>query len=174
MIQDGLEEQIIKAVTLAPGEAILSYGRQSCKERLPYTSARDVGFHLTGPINWAGRTVQVEATANMVQEGHQATVDTVMEKKMKVRDPGYPQGLGRTTRPLTGTCNVDDWMRGLDKGPSNGEVKGPVMPVLNTQLDVVDDASDRENQGFLEVLPEAQPLQGVGVLIEEVIKALHT
>ena len=48
------------------------------------------------------------------------------------------------------------------------------MPVLNAQLDLVDDTSNREHQGFLEVLLEAHPLQGVGVLIEEVIKALHT
>ena len=48
------------------------------------------------------------------------------------------------------------------------------MPALNTQLDVVDDASNREHPGFLEVLPEAHPPQGVGLLIEEVIKALHT
>ena len=48
------------------------------------------------------------------------------------------------------------------------------MHVLNAQFDVVDDASNREHQGFLEVLPEAHPLQEVGVLIEEVIKALHT
>ena len=47
----------------------------------PYTSARDAGFSLTGPINWAGRTAQVEANANTVQEGHQAIADAVMEKK---------------------------------------------------------------------------------------------
>ena len=47
-------------------------------------------------------------------------------------------------------------------------------PVLNAQLNVVDDAGDREHQGFLDVLLEVHPLQGVGVLIGEVIKALHT
>ena len=46
--------------------------------------------------------------------------------------------------------------------------------VLDAQLDMVDDAGKREHQGFLEVLPEAHPLQGVGVLIEDVIEALHT
>ena len=35
----------------------------------PYTNTRDVGFSLKGPINWAGRMLQIEATANMVQEG---------------------------------------------------------------------------------------------------------
>ena len=49
-----------------------------------------------------------------------------------------------------------------------------MTPMLNALLDVVDDAHDREHQGFLEVLPEAYPLQGVRVLIEEVLKALCT
>ena len=48
------------------------------------------------------------------------------------------------------------------------------MPALDAQLDVVDDAGDKEHQGFQEVLPEAHPLQGMEVLIQEVIKALHT
>ena len=54
MFQDGLKEQITKAVILATGEAILFFGRQSSKERPPYTSKRDVGFSLTGLINWLG------------------------------------------------------------------------------------------------------------------------
>ena len=49
-----------------------------------------------------------------------------------------------------------------------------VMPVLEAPLDMVDNASDREHQGFLEVLFEAHPLQWVEVLIEEVIRALCT
>ena len=48
-----------------------------------------------------------------------------------------------------------------------------MTPVLNALLDMVDDTGNREHQGFLEVLPEAHPLQGVGVLIDEVIEALH-
>ena len=38
----------------------------------------------------------------------------------------------------------------------------------------VDDASNREHQGFLEVLPEDPLFRGVRVLIEEVIEALCT
>ena len=34
------------------------------------------------------------------------------------------------------------------------------MPMLNMSLDVVDNASDREHQGFLEILSEAHLLQG--------------
>ena len=54
MFQDCFKEWITKAVTLAPGEAILFFWRWSHKEGLPYTSARDIGFSLTGPVNWLG------------------------------------------------------------------------------------------------------------------------
>ena len=64
----------------------------------------------------------MKVTANMVQEGHQAIAVAVMDKKMKARGPGHPQGLWRAIRPSAGTYNVDDWMRGLDEGASNGEV----------------------------------------------------
>ena len=63
MFQDGLKEQITEGVVLAPEEANLFFGRQSHKEGLPYTSAMDVRFSLTGPINWARKTVQGEAPA---------------------------------------------------------------------------------------------------------------
>ena len=36
---------------------------------LLYDNAHDVEFGLRGPVNWARRTVQVEATVNTVQEG---------------------------------------------------------------------------------------------------------
>ena len=35
-----------------------------------------------------------------------------------------------------------------------------MMPVLNAPLDVVDDAGDREHQGFLGVLPKTHSLWG--------------
>ena len=70
IFQDDLKEQITEAVILAPGEAILFFGRQLCKEGLPFGSARDIRFSLTGSVNWAGRLAQVEATVNTVQEGH--------------------------------------------------------------------------------------------------------
>ena len=61
--------------------------------------------------------------ANTVQEGCQAIADAVMERRMKGRGPGHPQGSGRAIQPLTGACNVDDWMQGLDKGASGGDVR---------------------------------------------------
>ena len=86
----GLEEQITKAVVLAPGEAILFFGCQSLKEGIPLRNARNVGFSLTGPVNWVCRTVQVQVTVNTIQEGHQAIVDAVVEMRTKVRGPGHP------------------------------------------------------------------------------------
>ena len=44
--------------------------------------------------------------------------------------------------------------------------------MLNALLDAVDNASEREHQDFIEVLPEAYPLQRVSILIVEMIKAL--
>ena len=41
-----------------------------------------------------------------------------------------------------------------------GRCEGPVTPMFNVLVDMVDDASNREHQGFLEFLPEAHPLQG--------------
>ena len=59
-------------------------------EGLPLGNARDVRFSLRGPINWAGRTAMVEATINTVQEGHQSTVDAVVEKRNKARGQDIP------------------------------------------------------------------------------------
>ena len=65
------------------------------------------------------RNTQVEATENMVQEGHQAIADAGTERRTKARVPGCPHGSGRAIQPLVGACNVDDWMEGLDEGASN-------------------------------------------------------
>ena len=45
---------------------------------------------------------------------------------------------------------------------------GPVTPMLKMSLDGVDDANEREHQGFLEVLWQAHPLLEVEVLIDGV------
>ena len=82
-------DQITKAVVLAPREAILFFGRHSCREGLLCRKAKDVELTLRGPVNWAGRTVQVEVTTNTVQEGHQAIMGAVMEKKTKASRPGH-------------------------------------------------------------------------------------
>ena len=65
----------------------------------------------------------MEATANTVQEGIWATADAVMEKKTKARGPGHPRGMGKAIQSSGGACKVDGWVRGLDEGASNGEVR---------------------------------------------------
>ena len=90
LFQDGLEEQITVAVVLAPGETILFFGQWSLKEGIPLRNARDVEFSFTGPVNWAGRTAQVEATVNTVQEGYWTIADTVVEKRTKARGQETP------------------------------------------------------------------------------------
>ena len=101
MFQDGLKEWITEGVFLAPGEAIFLFGQWLLKEGLPLGNARDVGFSLTGPINWAGREAQVETMVSTVQEGHQATADAVVEKRIKARGPGcQDEEKQRQTRPL--------------------------------------------------------------------------
>ena len=165
MFHNGLEEWLTEAVVLAPEEAILFFGRQSCKEGLSYIGARDVGFCLTGPVDGARRTVQ---------EGLWAIGDAVMEKKTTARGPGFPKGLGKPSSPqlapVMQMVGCEAWTRECPMG----RWEGPATPMLNTLLDVVDDTSDRDHQGFLEVLLETHPLQEVRVLIEEVIKALCT
>ena len=56
-------------------------------------------------------------------------------------------------------------MQGLDEVVTMGKL-GLETPMLNVSLDGVDDAFDREHQGFLEVLQEGHPLPEVEVLIE--------
>ena len=141
MFQDALDEWITEAVVLAPEETILFFERWSHKEGFPYTSARVMVFSVTGPVNWAGWTVQVEVTTNMVQEGHQAIEDAVMEKRVKAREPQHLQGSGRAILPLAGACNVDDWMWGLHEEASNGDVRRTNDPCTQHSIDVVDDVA---------------------------------
>ena len=79
-------------MVLAPGEAILFFRRHSLMEGLLYSNAQDVEVGLRGPVSWAERTVQVAATIKTMQEGHQAIVDAIMEKKREARGPGHPKG----------------------------------------------------------------------------------
>ena len=101
-------------MVLDPEEAILFFGKWLYKEGLPYTSTRDIGFSLTGLAGSAGKTAQVEATINTVPEAGWAIADAVMEKKTMARG----LGLERAVHSMATTCNVDDWILGLDKGTS--------------------------------------------------------
>ena len=127
LITDILQEAcpgdwISKAVVLVPGEAILFFGRCSLREGLLCSSAEDVELGLRGPVNWAVRTVQVEAIINTIQEGCQVMMDAVMEKKTMARGLGHPWGSRGATQSSAATCNIDNWMWGLDEGTSDREV----------------------------------------------------
>ena len=58
--------------------------------RAPLGNARDIGFSLTGPISWAGRAAQVDATVKTVQECHHTIMEAVVEKRTKARGQDIP------------------------------------------------------------------------------------
>ena len=91
MFLDGLEEWITEAVVLAPKEVILFFGWQLLREELPLGDARDVGFDLGSPVNWARREAQVEMMMSTLQESHQTITDAIMEKRTKARGASMPQ-----------------------------------------------------------------------------------
>ena len=115
IFQEGLEERITKALVLAPGEAILFFGRQSLKERLPHTEARDIAFSMAGPLIWAGRQTQMKMAVDMVQEGCWAFADAVVEKRMETWGSGHPQGKKK--------INIEDWMQGIEEDDSEVELR---------------------------------------------------
>ena len=86
-------------------------------------NASGVRFSLTGSVNWAGRMAQVEVTVNTIQEGHQAIVDAVVEKRTKARGPGFPQGMMRATQAPTTAYNIEEWMWGLEEDAPKVEAR---------------------------------------------------
>ena len=105
-----LKIKSFEAVVLALGEAVLLFGRHLLKEGLLCHNEQDTELSLRGLVYWAGRTAQVEATINTIQEGHQAIIDAIMEKKMKARGPGHPKGLRGATQSSAAACNIDSCM----------------------------------------------------------------
>ena len=73
---------------LSPGEAILFFCKCSKNEGLPYDRGRDIEFGLGGLYNWAGRSLQIDASRKAMQEGHHTILKAVVEKKTKARGPG--------------------------------------------------------------------------------------
>ena len=152
MLQDGLNQWITEVVVIAPGEAILCFGRCSHKEGLPYGSARDVGFCLTGPLNWAGRRAHLEATAITVKEGQSATA--VMEKRTKAWGPGCSHRLERKSWPPAHASWVDNWIQGLGEEESDEDLRADDS---HTQWVITHSKWCRRQrvQGFPEALQEA-------------------
>ena len=82
------EDWKTKTIVLPPGEAILFFRRHSKNEGLPYHRERNIEFGLGGLLNWARRSVQIEALRKTMQEGHCTILGAVVEKKMKAWGPG--------------------------------------------------------------------------------------
>ena len=99
---------ITETVVLALQEAILFFERCSCNEGLLYCDAQDIEHGLTGCITWARRTTLVDVMVNTIKEGHRAITDPILEKKMKARGPGCPQGLRGAAQSPAAACNISD------------------------------------------------------------------
>ena len=121
ILQEGLEEQITEAVVLAPGEAILFFEWQSCKEGLPLGSTRHVGFSLMDLTSWAGRAAQVEATVNTVEESCHAIAEAVVEKRTKARGPGHPCRTMKVMKTPIAAYDIGEWTWGVEEdAPKKG------------------------------------------------------
>ena len=76
-----------------------------------------------GPINWAGRTAQIEVTLNTVQEGHPAISDAVVEKRTKARGPAGQDGTVKVMRTLTMAYDIEQWMQRVEEDVLKVEVR---------------------------------------------------
>ena len=66
---------------------------------------------------------QVEATVNILQEGHQAIGDAVVEKTTKARGPGCHEGMMKATWAPTTAYNIEEWMWGLEEEAPKVEMR---------------------------------------------------
>ena len=127
LIDDILQESCSKdwkteAIVLSLDEAILFFGRCSCNRWLLYRKVKDTELGLRGLFNWARKPVQIEATINTMQEGHQAIADAVMEWELRSGGQDTPEEWQKQPRPLPAAYNIEEWMWGLREAPS-GEVR---------------------------------------------------
>ena len=108
-------------------------------------NTRDVGFSMTGPVNWASKAGQLEVTVNALQEGHQAIVEAVVEKRTKARGPGCPHGMMKVMKAPTTAYNIGKWMRGLEEDAP--KVKMRNGDTINHGLEQRNDYSQHFGQG---------------------------
>ena len=93
VVEDMLQETragLTEAVVIAPGGAILFYGRRSMGEGLKADEARDAAFLLTGAGTWVGKLAYLTANPMTLQEGKRAIVHAVSDQGVKVRGPVHP------------------------------------------------------------------------------------
>ena len=177
MLEDGLEEWIREAVVLASREAILFFRQWSLKEGLPLGDARDVGFCLAGPVNWAGIEAQVETMVSTVQEGKQAIADAIMEKRTKDWGPGCPRGTTKTNQTLQQHTISKSGCKAWRKMLPNWRwemvmwvivgLSGGIL-VLNMQIEAEASVEDKVPHNYQKTLLVDLPLQEGRVPIEEV------
>ena len=85
------ELDLLKAVVIGPGRAILFYGRHLMGEGLKADEARDAAFLLTGAGMWVGKLAYLNANPMTIQEGKRAIVQAISDNRVKARGPGCPQ-----------------------------------------------------------------------------------
>ena len=90
-------------------------------------TARDIRFSLTGPINWAGTTTQVEVIINSVQKGHQVILDAVVEKRTKARGPGHPHGMMKVMRTPYKVYDIEEMMWDMEEDALEVEARNGDM-----------------------------------------------
>ena len=52
----------------------------------------------------------MKALRKTMQEGHHVIIKAVVEKKMKARGPGQPQGWTKHPRTPAATYDIEEWM----------------------------------------------------------------
>ena len=96
-------------------------------------------------------------------------MDAVIAIKMKAIGPGCYWGFRGVTWSSAATCNIDDWMQGLDEGATEREVgRTDDIHIHNYKwghactwhLQVADGKGNRECLGFLDAFPEVHSLLG--------------
>ena len=170
MFQEGLEEQITKAVVHTPGEVILFFGWWSCKKRLPLGSARDLGFSLRAPsMGWWDRSCW--GNHKYCTRNCQAIVDAVVEKRTKTRNPGYLHWMMKVMRTPATPYDIEEWMWDMKEDASKVEARK--CDAINHRPDPRNTHSQYTGQGsrwhrmqgrpqFLETHLVVYPLLGQG------------
>ena len=77
-------------MVLAPGEVILFLWKMIAQRGLPLVNARNVGFHLGGPVNWAGRKAQVDMMLSTCRKAIEPLQTPLWEREPRPGGPGCP------------------------------------------------------------------------------------
>ena len=93
-------EDITKAVVLAPGQAVLFFGRWSQGEGLSYEEVQDPVFSLSGDLAWIGRPTVVEVTTPYFSEGHRVVAQATVKNHGEARDQHHPHLHHVTHQPF--------------------------------------------------------------------------